>query len=365
MKQAIRLITLAIPLLFAETQASPAEANRIMQSWDRAVEIWNLEMRAAATPQANAAVLAKRPDRMAEARRMWQLIGNELDQEWIIEPSAWFLRITQGLVEQRPDGANAPAFVDETKQILQTIETHHLKSPKLITMCMALAASSNPRALPLLEKIQTSNPDPKVQGVAAMANALVLKSLGEDPQVMRKRLTCLRKAIIDSSDVDLGGGVTVAKLAEDELYIIRHLTKGRVAPDLVGTDSANRPLKLSDEAGRIVMLLFWNSSMNEADRVIAMTNTALQRFKDRPVTVLGVNLDPLEKLRALEGDQTVTWRNISDPTGKLAQAYRVNSLPLVYVLDGERRIHFSGTPGSFAELTMEALLSELKPAGEE
>jgi hypothetical protein len=35
------------------------------------------------------------------------------------------------------------------------------------------------------------------------------------------------------------------------------------------------------------------------------------------------------------------------------------------VLDGERRIHFSGTPGSFAELTMEALLSELKPAAAE
>jgi peroxiredoxin len=155
----------------------------------------------------------------------------------------------------------------------------------------------------------------------------------------------------------------VAKLAEDELYIIRHLNKGRVAPDLVGTDSANRPLKLSDEAGRIVMLLFWSSAMNEAERVIAMTNTVRQRFEGRPVTVLGVNLDPLDKLRSLEADSAVTWRNFSDPDGKLASAYRVNSLPLVYVLDGERRIHFSGTPGSFAELTMEALLSELKPAG--
>jgi peroxiredoxin len=197
-----------------------------------------------------------------------------------------------------------------------------------------------------------------------MATALVLKSLGEDPELMRKRLTCLRKAIIDSSDVDLGG-ITVAKLAEDELYIIRHLTKGRVAPDLVGTDSAKSPLKLSGEAGRIVMLLFWNSAMNELDHTIAMTNTIRQRFEGRPVTVLGVNLDPLEKLRALEADQTVTWRNFSDPKGELAKAYRVNSLPLVYVLDGERRIHFSGTPGSFAELTMEALLSEIKPAGAE
>jgi peroxiredoxin len=364
MKQAIRLIALAIPLLAAESQASPAEAKRIMQAWDSAVANWSLEMRAAATPQAHAAVLAKRPDRLAEARRMWQQIGNALDQEWTIEPAAWFLRLTPGLVEARPDGSNAAAFTAETQQVLQAVETQHLKSPKLMPMGMALAASGNPRALPILEKIQTGNPDPRIQGVAAMATAMVLKSLGEDPELMRKRLTCLRKAIIDASDVDLGG-ITVAKLAEDELYIIRHLTKGRVAPDLVGTDSANRPLKLSDEAGRIVMLFFWNSAMNELDHVIAMTHKIRQRFEGRPVTVLGVNLDPLEKLRALEGDQTVTWRNISDPAGKLASAYRVNSLPLVYVLDGERRIHFSGTPGSFAELTMEALLSELKPSGAE
>ena len=349
MKQAIRLIALAIPLLAAESHASPAEARRIMQSWDSAVENWSLEMRAAATPQAHAAVLAKRPDRLAEARRMWQQIGTALDQEWVIEPAAWFLRITPGLVEPRPDGSNAPAFTDETQQVLQAVETHHLKSPQLMPMCMALAASGNPRALPILEKIQTVNPDPRIQGVAAMATALVLKSLGEDPELMRKRLTCLRKAIIDSSDVDLGG-ITVAKLAEDELYIIRHLTKGRVAPDLVGTDSANRPLKLSGEAGRIVMLLFWNSSMNEAgsrDRDDQHGPPALRRPAGH-----GARREsrPFGKTPRAGRRPDRHLAQHFRPHRKLAKAYRVNSLPLVYVLDGERRIHFSGTPGSFAEL---------------
>lgn len=362
MKRTVHLTAAAILLFAAESPASPAEAKHIMQSWDSTVENWSLEMRAAATPEAHDAVLARRPERLPQARRMWDQIGNALDEEWTLEPAAWFLSITPGLVETRSDGVNAPAFVEETQSILQAVETHHLKSPKLMPMCMALAASGNPRTLAMLEKIQTTNPDPRIQGVAAIAASLVLKSLGDDPELMRKRLTCLRKAIIDASDVDLGGGVTVAKLAEDELYIIRHLNKGRVAPDLAGTDSANRPLNLSGESGRIVMLLFWSSTMNEADRVIEMTNTVRQRFADRPVTVLGVNLDSLEKLRSLEADSAVTWRNFSDPAGKLASAYRVNSLPLVYVLDGDRRIHFSGTPGSFAELTIEALLSELKPA---
>jgi peroxiredoxin len=357
MKAMLRLFLTALPLLAAQAPASPAETSRLMKSWESAMEGWSREMLAATTPEMHAATLAKRPDPLPQAPRMWQLIGNHLDQEWVIEPAAWFLRLTPGLMTARPDGSSGPAFADESRAILQAVETHHLRSPGLTPMCMALLASGNPQALSILDRIQTSNPDPKIQGVAALATAMALKSLGEDPEIMRKRLTCLRNAIINSSDVDLGG-ITVAKLAEDELYIIRHLSKGRVAPDLHGVDAANRPLKLSGEAGRVVMVLFWNSTMDEAERVIRITNEARRRFEGRPFTVLGVNLDPLEKLRLLEAEGTVTWRNFSDPGNRLTKDYRVKSLPLVYVLDGERRIHYAGAPGSFADLTIEALLSD-------
>jgi hypothetical protein len=33
----------------------------------------------------------------------------------------------------------------------------------------------------------------------------------------------------------------------------------------------------------------------------------------------------------------------------------------VFVLDGQRKIHYVGTQGTFAELTAEALFSEAKP----
>ena len=45
---------------------------------------------------------------------------------------------------------------------------------------------------------------------------------------------------------------------------------------------------------------------------------------------------------------------------KLAREYRINILPQVLILDGERKIHYFGAPGSFAEITAEALLSEAK-----
>jgi peroxiredoxin len=356
-----RLFPLLFLLVFSNAQASPAEAQAVRKSYQLAMDKWALELRIAATPEERAKAWAARPDIASHAREMWDAIGSSLDQDWTLESAAWFMRTTGALTTTDTAGAIAPAFAKENDAIRQAVESYHLKSSKLIPVAAALSVVPNPRSLNLLEKIQSTHPDPKTQGVAALAAAIQLKSLGDDGEIMRKRLTYLRKAIIQSSEVDLDG-ITVAKLAEDQLYIIRFLTKGRTAPDLVGVDSANRPLSLEANKGKVIVLLFWNSTMQEGNRVVEVTNKLVEKFKGRPLAVIGVNNDPEAKLRSLEADDTVTWTSFSDPENKLAREYRVGLWPVVFVLDGERKIHYSGAPGSFAELTAEALLAEIKPA---
>jgi peroxiredoxin len=359
MQHTHRLLALVMLVAPMTSHASPAEAARIRKSWEAEMEKWVSETRAATTPDARAAALAKQPDTIKAVRGVWQQIAPALDQPWVLEHVAWFLRVAPGLFQKGENGAREQVFGQELLAILKALDDHHTSSEGMAPVCMALAGNADPRILPLLEKILASHPDPKTQGVAALAAAIVLRSLGDEPELMRKRLTYLRKAIIDSSDVQVTGDSTVARVAEDELYVIRFLSKGRVAPDLEGFDSAGRPLKLSDHAGRIVVLVFWSERMNDADHAIRIMNEMHARFRDRPVTVLGVNHDPLEKLRELEGSGAVAWRSFSDPDDKLAQTYRVGIRPLVHVLDGERRIQYAGAPGSFVDLTVEALLSEV------
>jgi len=351
------LAAASVLLAAAASHGSPADAQRIQKSWQLAMEKWSLESRA--NPQAAATL--QRPDPAPAAREMWQQIGTALDQPWTLEPAAWFLRVASALRTPKPDGSTDPTFGSETEALLKALETRHLRSPGLIPVCMALTGLRDPRALSILQKVQASHPDPKTQGVAALASALIFKSLGDDTELIRKRLTCLRKAIIDSSDIDVGGA-TVAKLAEDELYVIRYLTKGRVAPDLSGIDSAGRPLRLSDFKSRIVIVFFWHSAMPEADRSIEIMTAIARKYQDKPVTVVGVNQDPLPKLRSLEADGTAAWRSFSDPSAQLAREFRVAAWPLAYVLDGERKIQYAGAPGSFVELTADALLTENQPA---
>lgn len=363
MKRLNRLILLISLLLATKTIASPTETQNIRKNWDIAMEKWTLEIRAATTPEARAKAIEHRPDLTKYAKEMWKQIGDSLKDEWTLEPAAWFLRATPTLLTTQPDGSATLTFANEIESIRKAVETYHLDSPKLTPMCMAMVTSKDPRSLAVLEKVQENHPDKKIQGVAALAAAMILKTFGDDARVTKKRLTYLRKAIIQSVDVDLGG-VTVAKLAEDELYIITYLTKGQIAPDLSGTDVAGRALKLSDYKGKVIMLLFWNSTMDNADSVIKLTTETAKKFQGKPFVVLGVNNDTTENLRKLEANDTVTLKSFSDPAGQLSGKFRVGSWPLVYVLDGERKIHYSGAPGSFAELTAEALLSEPKPTPE-
>jgi peroxiredoxin len=351
------LLLLCSAWLTAASQASPAAAALVEKEYQASMEKWSLEIRVAATPEARDAAIQKRPNPYNFAKRMWAEIEDSLDQDWTLEPAAWFLRLSAGLMMQKPDGTPAPAFAEQAEKIRAAVAAHHLSSNKLSPICLALPIGSDPRSLPLLEKIESTNPDQKVQGTASLGIAMILKTLGDSPDIMKKRLTHLRNAIIKSADVEVDG-VSVSKLAEDELYIIRYLTKGRVAPDLQGFDSAKRPLSLADQKGKVVVLLFWNSSLPDTARLLQLSASMEEKFKGKPFVLIGVNNDPVEKLRAMQADGSVKWPNFSDPENKLSTEYRVGSWPLAYVLDGERKVHYAGAPGSFVELTADALLQQ-------
>lgn len=352
---------LLIPVLFlaatAFANAGHQDAERIEKTWDIEKTKWELAMATAETPEARAKALAARPDLAPYVRDVWAQISPKLAEPWTLPHMAWFLRAAPTVLKRNEAGIPAPLFTKEINAIRQAITHHHLNSPDLSPVCMALSATNDPSALDTLKKIRTESPHPKVQGVAALACAMVMKSLGDEPAILKERLTYIREAVLKSADVDLGGK-SVAQSIENETYIIRNLSKGRVAPDLIGTSSTGQPMKLSDSSNKVIILLFWGSNVLDAENTVRITNDLVRKYADKPLVVLGVNKDPAAKLHALESDGTVTWKNFSDADGKLALQYRVGSWPLVYVLDADRKIHYAGAPGSFAELTAEALLAE-------
>ena len=322
------------------------------------VERWMLETKLAANDQERAAANSKRPDPVAATREVWQAIASELDEAWTLPYSAWFIEMADGLGVV--DGGGSPDAMELAKargRVIKSISQYHTKAEGLAPVCMALAGRSTPDRLGLLEKIRKEHPDTVMRGVAALGESLALKSLGDDPNIIARRIQALREAIIQSADFKLREETTVGDIAREEIYIINNLTKGRTAPDLEGRDTAGRPIKLSDHAGKVVILMFWSAADGNAREFIEFAAGMHARLRGQPVEILGVNLDATAVLRPLEADGVVTWRNFSDPDGQLAKPYRVGYTPLCFVLDRERAIQHIGPPGTFVEIAATAILN--------
>jgi peroxiredoxin len=356
--------SLLVPLAIAATAfpawaGTPKEAAAIREAYDRDFQIWVLKLQVAPNAEERTKLTTLRPDTASASRKMWNTIQPNLAEDWTLDYAAWLLRITAGRTVPDEQGNPVPLIGNASKVIRDSVEKHHLASKNLAPLCMAAVAVNDPNSLPLLQKIESQAPDRKIQGVAALGIAMLMKNLGDESEVMRQRLTLLKKAIIESSEIEING-VSVAKLAEDELYIIRFLSKGRQAPDLVGTGSGGQPMKLSDYQGKVVILLFWRAEEGSTEQLVELGRGLRERFAGKPFEVVGVNRDPVASLRGLQADGQIAWPNFSDPENRLGAQYRVGTWPLAYVLDGQRTIHYVGPVGSFVELTAAALLDPVK-----
>jgi peroxiredoxin len=343
-------------LLFAiHAQASPAEAERIKRSHELAAETWGLKWKLAADPVEKEKLIAARPDPAATATELWRRIAPSLKEDWTIPYSAFFLDLTRNLTVVGADGNTGTAFTEERKRVLEAFAGNHTAKPGIAPFSIALAESGDPKSLPLLEKIMAENPDEATKGIAALGASMLLKNLGDAPEVMKKRLTYLRQAIIMAADQTVGD-ISVADIVTDELFVIRFLAKGRVAPDLGGADVAGRMIRLSELRGKTVVLLFWDAKSPETDKFIGLTNQMAVKYADKPVAIVGVTPEALDRIRELQGDGSIKWNNIIDPADKLAKEYRIAVRPAAFVISPAGKFEYIGLPGSFAEATVDALL---------
>lgn len=345
--------TLLLLLLSAlPIQASPTEAERIKRGHALAAETWGLRWQIASDPLEKKKLLETRPDTSATATELWRQIAPSLKEAWTIPYAAYFLSIT--------GGTTGPAFTEERKRILETFSQHHTTKPGIAPFCIAVAENGDVKNLPLLEKITAENPEEATKGIAALSSSMLLKTLGDAPELMKKRLTYLRQAIIMAADQTVGE-ISVADIVTEELYLIRFLSKGRLAPDLSGTDVGGRTIKLSEMRGKTVILLFWDATSPETDRLITITNQMAVKYADKPVAILGITPEALGRIRELQADGSIKWNNLIDPTDKLAQEYRIGTRPAAFVISPAGKLEYIGSPGSFVELTVDAMLADPAP----
>ncbi len=93
----------------------------------------------------------------------------------------------------------------------------------------------------------------------------------------------------------------------------------------------------------------------------------VEELKDQPFAIVGINSDPVDKLKELVKDGTTTWRNFTNEQAngrKISDEWGVTGWPTLYLVDHKGVIRHKGLRGEQMEKAIKELLAEAtaKPA---
>ena len=135
---------------------------------------------------------------------------------------------------------------------LEVLLRDHIENEKLGQVAQALVYSNAREPAKTLERIIEKSPHREVKGTATYSLGLVKQGL--DKAVEAEKL--FERVIEKFGDVK-GFRDTLADAARGQLFEIRNLAIGKVAPDIEGEDVEGKSFKLSDYRGKVVVIDFW------------------------------------------------------------------------------------------------------------
>ncbi|MDA1051336.1 MAG: redoxin domain-containing protein [Planctomycetota bacterium] len=233
-------------------------------------------------------------DSPSPASKQFKVLVDQYEQEG---GATVFAKRFLALAEEHPkDPAAADALLwivenvrgrSETTKALELLTANHVDSEKLGSACGDIARSRSLAAEKLLRALLDKGPHDDVKAQACYYLALLLDSeaivvdqlraapdlaprvvqyYGKDygkhlaslkPDELAKLREQAYETMLKSFPDVTAQDTTLGKVAERALFAIRHLSVGRVAPEIEGEDVFGKPMKLSDYRGKVVMLCFW------------------------------------------------------------------------------------------------------------
>jgi hypothetical protein len=161
-------------------------------------------------------------------------------------------------------------YLPAGKPALELAAEHHAANPKVGKIVAwvgyYLRAGSNQA---LLKAVTEKNPDKTARGQAHLAFALQAKWKADAAEHRKdaeaeklageaeKAFEALRKDYGDSPRLIRENSGTIGELATQELFELRNLRIGKVAPDIEGEDLDGFKFTLSDYRGKVVVIDFW------------------------------------------------------------------------------------------------------------
>mgnify|MGYP001582936517 FL=1 len=120
----------------------------------------------------------------------------------------------------------------------------------------------------------------------------------------------------------------------------RVVATGLPAPDFTLRDLSGKKITLSEYKGKVVLLNFWKMRCKDCMSSMPSLEALNQRFKDKDMVILSVNVDNLEyvkpeKIKAFLDDKHYTFKAVMDETFSASEDYKIIAVPMTYLIGRE------------------------------
>jgi peroxiredoxin len=129
-------------------------------------------------------------------------------------------------------------------------------------------------------------------------------------------------------------------------FMVRALTVGKPAPEMMGQDLAGSSFRLSDYRGKVVVVTFsadWCAICRSQHPYFRLMQ---ELYANWPFAILGVETGAAETVQRLKAEHGLAFRSVWDGPGggagrgPIATAWNVQGWPTTYVLDADGVIRF-------------------------
>ncbi len=154
---------------------------------------------------------------------------------------------------------------------------------------------------------------------------------------------------------------TLADRAESLRFQLTSLSIGQPAPEIAGLDAFGRNLKLSDQRGKVTVLMFSFKGCGPCEAMYSGNRKLVELYRHRPFAFLGVMGDEdVATVKEAVDSGTITWHVWWDGVrpGTIANRWNVVGWPDIYVLDHRGNIRYTELTSDLLEIAVARLIKE-------
>ncbi|WP_397568129.1 trypsin-like peptidase domain-containing protein [Schlesneria sp. T3-172] len=231
------------------------------------------------------------------------------------------------------------------QQVTTQLLRDHLDEKSIVTAVVLAGTFELASTKAFLSEVINRSTDKDVQGIACLFLAKSL--IASDKSAPKKEGVRLLERIVNEFSEVMIRDVPIVEDAQRMLFAELHLSIGAEAPEIIGRDAEGNEFKLSDYRGKVVMLDFFADWCPHCTKMYPLERIMVEKQRDRPYILLGVNCDRDGVLQKLIEEKKVTWKCWADgEDGPIATEWQLSGFPMIILIDhqGIIRYQFNGAP---------------------